>query len=161
MSRLQSHARRTAALAAGAAALAVAATVVAPSVFAATGPVTLHFREPSTNASAINAAGKANRQGDYLAWDDPLKDATTGAAVGRVAGVCTLVDVKSALYDCAPVTYTLADGTIYADGFVSGMGKPMTDPIVGGTGKYQNVRGTLTVTAVSATITDHVLKIDG
>ena len=161
MGHLESPRRMTTALAAGAAAVAAAATLVAPSVFAATSPTILHFREPSVNASAINAAGKANKQGDYLAWDDPLKDATTGALAGRVAGVCTLVDVKTALYDCAPVTYTLAGGTIYAEGFVSGAGKPMTDPIVGGTGKYQNARGTLTVTAVSANITDHVLRIAG
>ncbi len=161
MSLSQSHPRRTTALAAGVAALATAATLVAPSVFAATSPTVLHFREPSVNASAINAAGKPNKQGDYLAWDDPLKDATTGAVAGRVAGMCMLVDVKTALYDCAPVTYTLAGGTIYVNGFVSGLGKPLTNPIVGGTGKYANARGTVTVTAVSANITDHVLRING
>lgn len=161
MNRFQSRTRRAACVAAAFGALAVAAAFVAPSVFAASGPVTLHFREPSTNASAINAAGKPNRQGDYLAWDDAIKDATTGAVVGRVAGVCMLVDVKSAMYDCAPVTYVLAGGTIYANGLLSGTGTPTTDPIVGGTGKYQGATGTLTVTAVSANITDHVLKITG
>jgi len=118
--------------------------------------VVLRFREPSVNASAINAAGKPNRQGDYLAWDDPPKDATTGKTVGRVAGMCMLVDAASATYDCSPVTYMLSAGTIYATGLLSGTGKPSTDPIVGGTGAYSSIHGTLNVTAVSATITDHV-----
>jgi len=159
MRRFTSRSRAAAAVAAGVVALGTAAGLLAPSVFAASTPVTLHFREPSINASAINAAGRANKQGDYLAWDDPIKDATTGAVVGRVAGVCTLVDVASALYDCGPVTYILSGGTIYIDGLLSGTGKPMTDPILGGTGKYATVRGTATVTAVSASITDHVLNI--
>ena len=79
----------------------------------------------------------------------------------RSSPACTLVDVKSALYDCAPVTYILAGGSIYVDGLLSGTGKPIADPIVGGTGKYQGARGTATVTAVSATITDHVLNLKG
>jgi hypothetical protein len=161
MKRFESRGRRVAAVAAAVGAFAAAAALIAPSVFAASGPVTLHFREPSTNASAINAAGKPNRQGDYLAWDDAIKDATTGAVVGRVAGVCTLVDVKSSLYDCSPVTYILAGGSIYVDGLLSGTGKPELDPILGGTGKYEGARGTATVTAVSATITDHVLNLKG
>jgi hypothetical protein len=46
-------------------------------------------------------------------------------------------------------------------GVLLGTGKPETDPILGGTGKYQGPRGTATVTAVSANITDHVLTITG
>src|ERR1700758_4247808 len=95
-------------IAAVVAALAVATTaLVIPSTGTAHVKTTLHFRELTTNGSAINAAGKANRQGDYLAWDDPLKDASTHKVVGKVAGVCMLVDVKTQLYDCAPVTYIL------------------------------------------------------
>ena len=161
MHQIHSRARKAFTIAVAVGAVSGAAAMIAPTVFAAPAPITLHFREPATNASAINAAGKPNKQGDYLAWDDPLKDATTGALDGRVAGICTLVDVESQLYDCGPVTYILAGGSIYIDGLLSGQGKPMTDPIVGGTGKYEGVHGTVTVTAVSATITDHVLTIAG
>jgi hypothetical protein len=139
----------------------VAATLTLPSVSRAGHPTILHFREPTTNGSAINAAGKANRQGDYLAWDDPLKDAKTGKRVGRVAGVCMLVDVKTQVYDCGPVTYILSGGTIFADGLLLGSGKPIPGPIIGGTGRYRDARGTITVTAVSPAITDHVIRLEG
>jgi hypothetical protein len=142
-------------------AAAAAAVLAVPSVSASGRPTTLHFREPTTNGSAINAAGRANRQGDYLAWDDPLKDANTGKVAGHVAGVCMLVNVKTQLYDCGPVTYILSNGTIFANGLLYGSGKAVPGPIIGGTGSYKNASGTITVTAVSPAITDHVIRLDG
>jgi dirigent-like protein len=119
----------------------------------------LHFHEPAANASFLDVGGKGTTQGDYLAWDDQLRDVASGKFVGHVAGVCTLVDLRSQLFDCSPVTYMLAGGTIYVDGLFSGKGVPETDPIVGGTGKYQGVHGTATVKPLSATLTDHVITI--
>lgn len=140
---------------------AAAAWALFPSVGSARGTTILHFREPTTNGSSINAAGKVNRQGDYLVWDDPLKDASTGKSVGRVAGLCMLVDAKTQVYDCGPVTYILSGGTIYSEGLLYGNGKSVPGPIVGGTGKYEGVHGHVVVSAISPAITDHVLTITG
>jgi hypothetical protein len=120
---------------------------------------TLHFHEPASNSSFVDVGGKGTTQGDFLAWDDQLRDVDTGKFVGRVAGVCTLVDLRSQLFDCSPVTYLLPGGTIYVDGLFSGKGTPETDPIVGGTGKYDGVHGTAIVKALSATLDDHVLNL--
>jgi hypothetical protein len=143
-----------------AAAVAATATVLVPSVSAAHRQ-TLHFREPTTNGSSINATGKPNKQGDYLAWDDPLKSVTTGKVVGRVAGVCMLVDVKTQTFDCGPVTYILHGGTIFTNGLLYGNGKQVPGPILGGTGKYANASGIVRVRSLSPAITDHVLVLNG
>ena len=120
---------------------------------------TLHFHEPATNDSFVDVGGKGTTQGDYLAWDDQLRDVSSGKFVGRVAGVCTLVDLRSQLFDCSPVTYILPGGTIYVEGLFSGKGAPETDPIVGGTGSYAGAHGTATVKALSATLTDHLINL--
>jgi hypothetical protein len=120
---------------------------------------TLHFHEPATNDSFVDVGGKGTTQGDFLAWDDQLRDVVTGKFVGHVAGVCTLVDLRSQLFDCSPVTYVLPGGTIYVVGLFSGKGAPETDPIVGGTGRYEGVHGTATVKALSATLDDHVITL--
>jgi hypothetical protein len=143
-----------------AAAVTAIATVLVPAG-AAAHRRTLHFREPTTNGSSINAAGKPNKQGDYLVWDDPLKSVKTGKVVGRVAGVCMLVDVKTQTFDCSPVTYILPGGTIFSAGLLLGNGKPVPGPIVGGTGKYANASGIVTVKALSPAITDHVIQLNG
>lgn len=152
--------RKLAAAGAGVGAIAAVCALFAPAVFAGGAQwTTLHFREPSTNSTFVDAGRKGTSQGDYLAWLDPLRNVASGKLVGKVGGVCTLVDLKSQLYDCAPVTYLFNDGsTIFVDGFFSGKGKPETDPIVGGTGRYYGVHGLDTVTLFSATVTDHVLK---
>jgi hypothetical protein len=120
---------------------------------------TLHFHEQAANDSFVDVGAKGTTQGDFLAWDDQLRDVATGKFVGHVAGVCTLVDLRSQLFDCSPVTYVLPGGTIYVVGLFSGKGAPETDPIVGGTGRYEGVHGTATVKALSATLTDHVLNL--
>lgn len=141
---------------------AAVAAVLSGSVLAAQqGTRTLRFRESSTNGSFVDVGPSGTSQGDYLAWDDPLTYSDSNTPAGRVAGVCTLVDVTSQLYDCAPVTYILPGGTIAVEGLFSGAGTPETDPIIGGTGVYRDVRGTDTVTALDATTTDHLLKLDG
>ena len=142
-------------LALGGAAVAYAAGSTVHSARA----TTLHFHEPATNDSFVDVGGKGTTQGDFLAWYDQLRDVDSGKFVGHVAGVCTLVDLRSQLFDCSPVTYVLPGGTIYVDGLFSGKGAPETDPIVGGTGKYAGVHGTATVKALSATLTDHVLDL--
>lgn len=144
-----------------AAAIGSTAAVFASAAGASRQSQTLHFREPTVNGSSINAAGKANKQGDYLAWDDPLKSVKTGKVVGRVAGVCMLVDVKSQVFDCGPVTYILPGGTIFTDGLLLGNGKAQPGPIVGGTGKYLNAVGYVVVRALSPAITNHVIHLGG
>src|SRR5262249_14511822 len=152
--------RRIAALAT-VVAVAALGIVIAPAVFAAGArTTTLHFREPSTNVTFVDVGKKGSSQGDYLAWDDPLKDGSTGKGVGRVLGTCTLVDVPSQTFDCSRVDYILKDGTIANGGPFSGKGKPGESPILGGTGKYAHVRGYVLARQVSATITDHVITIE-
>ncbi len=154
--------RRRISAVATAAVVAAVGVVVAPQVFAA-GPrtTTLHFREPSTNVTFVDVGKKGSSQGDYLVWDDPLKDVKTGKVVGRVLGTCTLVDVASQTFDCGRVDYILKDGMISNGGPFSGKGKPGESPILGGTGKYANVHGTVLARQVSSTVTDHVITIEG
>ena len=142
-------------------ALALAGAAVAFASSGSTATTVLHFHEPATNDSFVDTGTKGTSQGDYLAWDDKIRDVATGRFVGHVAGVCTLVDLAAQLFACSPVTYILPGGTIYVDGLFSGKGVAETDPIVGGTGKYADAHGTATVRAISAALTDYVITLTG
>ena len=136
--------------------LAMTAAVVIGSMAAVSGGAaagqTLKVRELSNNVTSVDVGKKGPSQGDYLVWNDPLKDMKTGKIVGHVNGTCVLVDVAQQLYNCGSVDFAFTGGSIWSQGVLSLKG--LTEPpgqITTGTGAYLNARGSTAGKTVSAT----------
>jgi Dirigent-like protein len=126
----------TAAACAAAAALVVAAD-------GATGPAQVRITDVEVARSVLMptsgaAAGKVEVIGQRL-----YNQRASQRAIGRSQVVCTFVDRRNRT--CIS-TYLLPKGTIVVAGAVSSR-LLYEVPIVGGTGLFDNARGTLTVTA--------------
>jgi len=105
---------------------------------------TIQVRELFTNATEnIDVGKKGPSQGDFQAWDDPLKDMKTGKIVGHISGTCFLVDVAQQLYDCPGVQTNFSDGTIVVTGQLSLKGAPVPPDVAQGTGAYADKHITL------------------
>jgi hypothetical protein len=147
-----------AAVLASAAAVAIGA-LAAVSGGAAAGQV-IQVRELFTNATEnIDVGKKGPSQGDFMAWNDPLKDLKTGKIVGHIDGTCFLVDVKQQLYNCPGVDTVFATGSIWTQGLFSLKGAPVPPDVVHGTGAYANTPITLTGKPVGTNALDWTYTI--
>ncbi|MBJ7458562.1 MAG: dirigent protein [Thermoleophilaceae bacterium] len=91
----------------------------------------------------------ANLAGDIIVFANRLQDAS-GAAAGRIEGTCVTSkgsnDFRKSRMNCQ-ASYLLKDGTISVLGSISPGEEESGDAsVVGGTGSYANVRGTLVST---------------
>lgn len=134
---------------------ATPATTVASG--AAGQPQTIHVLEVPTDFSQVKAGSltgckAADCQGDTLVGHSRLIDATTHEAVGTLLVNCVLVDPAQSLYSCPANTITLtARGQIvYTETLrlVTGAAQDLW-PIIGGTGEFLGVTGTVTSPADS------------
>jgi hypothetical protein len=92
--------------------------------------------------------------GDRFAFTDQLykwAGVKRGAHVGRVEGLCTFTKISTssgfrATAQCA-ATFFLPAGQIAVEGFLQFRDAPLNFvvPVVGGTGAYANVRGTVRI----------------
>jgi hypothetical protein len=145
--------------------LAAAATITIGAVSAASGGAaaqqTIQVRELFTNATEnIDVGKKGPSQGDFMAWNDPLKNLKTGKVVGHIDGTCFLVDVKQQLYNCPGVETVFANGSIWTEGLLSLKGAPVPpDAITSGTGAYAGAHITLTGKPVGTTAEDWTYTI--
>ena len=94
--------------------------------------------------------GKPNKSsagaGDYfITTNAPLLDPATGRRVGRLDAM-ELVFGRSGEF--WTITVRLADGTLQVNGERRHPRRVNVLPVVGGTGAYANVRGTLTLTEI-------------
>jgi hypothetical protein len=100
--------------------------------------------------------GKQPTIGDETVFVDDLVN-TAGRVVGTDHGVCTVTVPRRAQGQCA-VTYLLADGSITAQGIGLFRGRAFSIAVVGGTGAYEGVRGSATVTlGTHEKVTIHLL----
>jgi hypothetical protein len=133
------HARATA-MAASFAAAALVSGVGASSGGAASGVASLRFYErPGATTVVDNAPkGKAGR-GDIILYANPVFD-RQGTQVGTDHGVCTVISVSQSQCDA---TLVLPKGQIVTHG-VEGTRTKFEIAVIGGTGSYAGVRGTMT-----------------
>jgi hypothetical protein len=132
-----------------AAGLAAVAAIVIGALAAVSGGAasqrTIQVRELFTNATEnIDVGKKGPSQGDFMAWNDPLKNLKTGKIVGHIDGTCFLVDVQQQLYNCPGVESVFGNGSIWAEGLFSLKGAPVPpDAVIAGTGAYAGAHITL------------------
>lgn len=120
--------------------LAAVAVVGADGVVAATGPAVVRLTDRQTSSTSFGNGLGGGRISRYVLYG------THGARpIGRGVLVCT--NVGGGEQACAG-EYLLPRGTIVTEGLVRAR-LLYTNAVVGGTGLYNNARGTVTVTAKS------------
>jgi hypothetical protein len=124
-----------------AAGVAVATSVAAVKLPAGTGPATIRITDVQTSFRRIGA--EAGRTGEVEIVQQRLYNPRISHPIGRGDLVCTYLDRRTR--QCTS-TYTLPRGTISTMGAIDSR-LLYTVAIVGGTGLYDNARGTLTATA--------------
>ena len=104
--------------------------------------------------SLTGCTNTASCQGDYRIGDDPVFDAATGKEVGTLVYVEFVVLTGDQLYHSPANTITLTGRgqivfteTLYDDG----SGRPATGAIIGGTGEFLGVTGTVVSTSLQGT----------
>jgi hypothetical protein len=107
------------------------------------------IEHPDTDAIVhLNADGK-DHVGDLLPFNNPVYDAANKVKVGDDQGNCIHVrvdpDNKTGAYECNWTT-NLKGGSITVEGAFLDAG-PSTLAVIGGTGRYKLVRGTMDLAA--------------
>jgi hypothetical protein len=130
-------------------------------------PETIHLIEHPTNVNSVSVGsltGCTNAtscQGDYLIGVNPVSDAETGAEVGTITFECFFIDTGTLLLHCPGITITLVDrGQIVFNEIVDlgGEIRPANGTIIGGTGEFLGVTGSVTSRKL-ATTSDFVITI--
>jgi allene oxide cyclase len=129
--------------------LAILVALVCTPTFAAE-QLTVVERAKS-DATAHVGPGADNR-GDVLTWTNDIFDAADKVKVGTDQGFCIRVAVGKA-YECS-WTNTLAGGQIMVEGPFYDAGDSVL-AITGGTGKYADARGQVTLHAHNAKGTEY------
>jgi len=133
------------------AALVVAAAVGLPGQTRATPSVVIRLVSTTTSNRLLDKAPRGASVGDKVFTTSRLANAVgqfgraQGAVVGSDRGTLTIVAPRAVLADG---TATLPGGTIRFHGRIAGQ-SAQTIPVVGGTGRFANARGTLTATPIS------------
>ena len=129
------------ALIAAAAGAAGATAVAAVGVPATTGPATIRITDVQTAFHAVG--GAPGKPGVTEIVQQKIYNPTISHPIGRGDLVCTYVDRRTR--QCT-ATYSLPRGKIMVAGAIDSR-LLFTIAIVGGTGLYDNARGTMTATA--------------
>jgi hypothetical protein len=125
-------------------AIAVAALVASSGVPVAAAPADLTVVSVLDEEHFVdNAPRGEDSLGDVFIFSSNVKK--NGDKVGRAGVTCTLTDVSTGDTQCIG-SFSLRNGQIAIQGLLSGdSGRQFSFPIVGGTGRYEDAGGTLTV----------------
>ena len=110
---------------------------------AGTGPATIRITDRELAVSRVDIGAKGTSPGDMEILRVRLRERVTGNTIGRAELVCTFVDsVRSRV--CRG-TYILPKGKLVVGGSI--LYRQFYElAVLGGTGLFDNARGTLTVT---------------
>jgi hypothetical protein len=110
---------------------------------AGTGPATIRINDRELAVTRVDVGRRGTSPGDTEVVRVRLLERGTGAAIGHSELVCTFVDGRRARV-CRG-TYVLPKGTLVVGGSL--LYRQFYElAVVGGTGLYDNARGSLTVT---------------
>ena len=115
-----------------------------------TNPVTITVIEHATHDKITDVGKKGDSAGDIFTYHNDLYDSTDTTKVGGDNGMCVRESPKAGTWECWWTT-TLADGQIAAEGPYSDTAPTDTYAVTGGTGLYENVRGSMVETYDAAT----------
>jgi hypothetical protein len=118
----------------------------------------IHVIEHATTDTVIDAAPAGDSRGDTLAFANAVFDAADAVAVGSDQGSCVRT-VPGQAYECNWTTF-LPGGQITVEGPFFDT-KPSTVAITGGTGRYQNARGSMELSVRNATEFDFIFHVIG
>jgi hypothetical protein len=123
-------------------ALAAGAVLASAATSAPRQSWTMAFDAEQTTTNFVDNAPKGESPGDTLAFTDTLR--RNGAVVGFAEATGTLVDRKRDANELQG-TFDLPGGRVMIGGISIGQAPLQTFAIVGGTGRYEGVRGTATI----------------
>ena len=124
-----------------------------------TSPETLVLTETQTKSKVIDAGKHGFGPGDVFVFVSSLTDKADGSKVGTLHGQCT---VQIGHWQMCEVGAFLGDrGQILVAGVVQATDQPTAFdlPITGGTGEFDNVRGSVNVEPVSDEVSTDTLTL--
>jgi allene oxide cyclase len=98
--------------------------------------------EHGTTDKVVDVGKKGDSTGDIFTYHNDLYDATDTTKLGGDNGMCVRESPKLGTWECWWTT-TLPDGQITAEGPYSDSAPTSTYAVTGGTGLYENVRGSM------------------
>jgi allene oxide cyclase len=112
-----------------------------------TEPERIRVVERAITDTVTDTGGAGDTAGDLLTFANPIYQ--NGAQIGRDQGDCIRIDPAGGSWECRWVTYVGGGGIAVEGPFYDA--KDSTLAITGGTGRFQNARGTMRLHALSAT----------
>lgn len=104
----------------------------------------LRTRARNTTSATVDLGVPGPSAGDVVAFQDVVTDAG-GKRLGRLNGTRTTVTTASAAAENVQtlITFDLRGGTIVVGGVSRAVGGPIVRPVLGGTGRYEGMRGSM------------------
>ena len=146
-----------------AAALAVSADAAPSDPHHSDGTETINFSVPWNGGhnKTLDLGKKGVTPGDeFLVTGVPLYDTQTGKRIGAMDGTETIVSLAHHGTVEQPSTLRLHDGLVMVDGIVRHTNDPLRIAVVGGTGRYYDVRGQLTVLREDSKTKRVIMRLD-
>ena len=114
-----------------------------------TSPVTINVVEHADTDAVTDTGGSGDTAGDLLTFANPVYNASDTNQIGRDQGDCIRIDPEEGKWECRWITY-VGGGALTVEGpFFDTKDSVMA--ITGGTGRYANARGTMSLHALSPT----------
>ena len=105
-------------------------------------PTEITVIEHDTTDKVVDIGKKGDSTGDVFTFHNAVYDETDTTKVGGDNGMCVRENPKKGTWECWWTT-TLAEGQITVEGPYSDTAATSTFAVTGGTGLYENVRGTM------------------
>jgi allene oxide cyclase len=112
-------------------------------------PRVINVVEHADTDAVIDTGGVGDTSGDLLTFANPVYNASNTAQIGRDQGDCIRIDPAGGKWECRWITYVGGGGITVEGPFFDAKDSVMA--ITGGTGEFANVRGTMTLHALSLT----------
>ena len=124
-----------------------------------TQPETLVLTETQLKGRAVDSGKPGFGPGDSFLFVSSLTDPADDSRVGTVRGQCTVQVGHWQL--CQAGAFLVDLGEIFVSGVVQGTDQPVAFdiPITGGTGEFENVRGSVHIDPVTDTVSEDTLTL--
>ena len=106
------------------------------------GPVEITVVEHATTDKVVDVGRKGDSTGDVLTFHNEVYDEDDVSKIGAVQGLCTRMSPKQGTWECSGTT-SLEGGQITFEGPFFDDTNTVLAAVNGGTGVYENARGTM------------------